>query len=121
MFSFAATKYEGSVLVTRAEGELRQTSIYVLLTSSGSNGPSADVRSVSWGLVVGRCGTAVAPVLPVTTFPPVELSSSGRGEVTATIPFDFPTEGEYHIDFYAGSTSGLPSVIACAGLKLNNR
>lgn len=103
--------------VMPAEGGLHQTSIYVLLTSNGSNGPEADSRNVSWGLVVGNCGTAVAPVLPVTTFPPVELSSNGRGEVTATIPFEFPTGGVYHVDFYAGRSAGLPSVIACASLK----
>lgn len=120
MFAFSASKYEGSVTVSRAAGDLHQTSIEIMLSSSGSNGPSADSRNVSWGLVVGRCGTAVAPVLPVTSFAPVELSSNGRGELSWTIPFDFPTSGEYHIDIYAGRSSGLPSVIACADLRLKN-
>lgn len=115
---FYADKLAGSVNVTPAEGDLHQTKIYVLLTSNGSNGPASDSRNVSWGLVVGRCGTAAPPVLPVTTFPPVELSSTGRGEVTATIPFAFPTAGEYHVDIYAGRRAGLQSVIACANLKL---
>lgn len=118
MFDFYASKLSGSVSVTPAEGELHQTTIYVLLSSDGSNGPAADNRNVSWGLVVGRCGTAVPPVLPVTTFRPVELSSNGRGEVTATIPFEFPTAGEYHVDVYAGRSAGIQLVIACANLKL---
>ncbi len=118
MMDFYAAKYAGSVSVTPAEGDLHQTKIYVLLTSDGSNGPASDSKNVSWGLVVGRCGTAAPPVLPVTTFPPVELSSTGRGEITATIPFAFPTTGEYHIDIYAGRNAGLQSVVACANLKL---
>lgn len=33
-------------------------------------------------------------------------------------PVAFPTTGEYRIDTYAGRSSGLQSVIACASLKL---
>jgi len=117
MFDFSGQKFGGNVEVTRATGEVDRTTIAITLTNSGSEGPSAKVSEVSWGLVVGRCGTRAAPVLPVTAFEPVELSSTGRGEVTSTIPFYFPTNGSYHIDIYAGSASSPSSVVACAELK----
>lgn len=118
MFRFDTPKYGGNVYVMPAEGDLHQTTVEIMLRSNGSKGPSADLKNVSWGVVDGRCGVSVAPVLPVTSFAPVELNSTGNGGVKTTIPWAFPTKGEYHVDFYAGRRSGRPEVVACADLKL---
>ncbi|MEO7041564.1 MAG: hypothetical protein ABI035_04815 [Gemmatimonadaceae bacterium] len=74
--------------------------------------------SVSWALVPERCGTGGVPVLPVNAFSPIEVGPSGRGEVTAVIPFTLPTSGAYHINIYEAQRAELADVQACAQLTL---
>lgn len=103
--------YQGSVRMTPSENVARQTSIHILLSSPESSG------SLSWVLASGRCGAIEAPVLPISAFDPLDVGSNGRAEATADIPFEFPTNGSYHIDFFSGNSARLSEVVACASLK----
>ena len=109
-----AAMYQGSVRLTRADGDISRTNIYILLS-----GPAPDNgESMSWVLASGRCGAIEAPVLPVSAFDPLDVGSNGRAEKTTTIAFEFPTDGMYHVDFFSGHSARLTAVVACADLKL---
>jgi hypothetical protein len=77
--------------------------------------------TVLWSIAADRCGTGGVPVLPVNAFPPLEIGPSGRGQVTAVIPFELPTQGSYHVDIYQGRRATLSDVQACAELKMTAR
>jgi hypothetical protein len=75
-------------------------------------------RSMSWALLPNRCGTDEAPVVPAGNYPSLDLSTSGRGEATAQIPFTFPTTGQFHVNVYNNNTTTLAGVVGCANLEL---
>lgn len=106
--------YQGSVRLTRVEGDISRTQIYILL----SGPPPHDSEAMSWVLASGRCGAVEAPVLPVSAFDPLDIGSNGRAEKSTTIPFEFPSDGMFHIDFFSGHSARLTAVIACADLAL---
>lgn len=106
--------YQGSVRLTRVEGDISRTNIYILL----SGPPPENSESMSWVLASGRCGALEAPVLPVSAFDPLDVGSNGRAEKSTTVPFEFPTDGMYHVDFFSGHSARLTGVVACADLKL---
>jgi len=77
----------------------------------------AGLDILGWGVVTGGCGSGNPQVLSPTAFPPIQVSSSGRGSVDATIPFVIPETGSYHLDVYRGSGTQLSDVITCADLR----
>lgn len=105
--------YQGNVRLTRIEGDISRTNIYIML--SGPPPESSD--AMSWVLASGRCGAIEAPVLPVSAFDPLDIGSNGRVEKSVTIPFEFPSDGMYHVDFFSGHSARLTDVVACADLK----
>ena len=75
--------------------------------------------TATWALVPDRCGTGGVPVLPPSAFSPIEIGPSGRGEVTVVLPFELPTQGNYHVNIYEGRSADLAGVQACAELKMH--
>ena len=108
--------YQGNVRMTREEGDISRTNIYIML----SGPPPGSAEGMSWVLASGRCGALESPVLPVSAFDPIDVGSNGRAEKTVTIPFEFPSDGSYHVDFFSGHSARLTDVVACADLKLKN-
>ncbi|HEY9515770.1 MAG TPA: hypothetical protein VIQ74_08840 [Gemmatimonadaceae bacterium] len=108
--------YQGSVRLTKAEGDISRTNIYILL----SGPPPQSSESMSWVLASGRCGALENPVLPVSAFDPLDIGSNGRAEKSTTVPFEFPEDGMYHVDFFSGHSARLTDVVACADLKLKD-
>jgi hypothetical protein len=74
-------------------------------------------RELSWAILFGSCGTASLPVNPVSTFPELEVGSSGRVELNATLSLQLPTSGAYHIEIYRDRRGEPESVVACGNLK----
>jgi len=105
--------YQGSVRLSRADGDISRTNIYIML----SGPPPESTEGMSWVLASGRCGAVEAPVLPVSAFDPLDVGSNGRGEKSVTVPFEFPTSGSYHVDFFSGHSARITDVLACADLK----
>lgn len=69
-----------------------------------------------WAIVPGRCGNGAIPVLPAAQFPPLEIGSTGRGEVrNISLPVAMPS-GAYHVNVYRGGET-LSNVIACSNLS----
>jgi hypothetical protein len=108
--------YQGTVRLTKVEGDISRTNIYIML----SGPPPQTSDALSWVLASGRCGAIEAPVLPVSAFDPLDVGSNGRGEKSLTVPFEFPTTGTYHVDFFSGHSARITDVIACADLRLKN-
>jgi hypothetical protein len=113
MHSQVPVMYQGNVRLTRVEGDISRTNVYIML----SGPPPATSESMSWVLASGRCGAVEAPVLPVSAFDPLDMGSNGRAEKSVTVPFEFPSGGMYHIDFFSGRSARLTDVVACADLK----
>lgn len=84
------------------------------------SGPKGNML-VNWALVPGRCGTARAPVLPINDFQPLELPTSARGDLSVSVPYAFPTDGDYHVAIYSGNRAQLTDVVACATLSLKKK
>lgn len=104
-------QYHGTILMSRAGTGMSRTRIEISLNRPEQYG------SVSWALSTGRCGMMVAPVLPISVFAPLEMSGSGRGDATEEVPFEFPTDGMYHVDIFSGHSARLTEVVACADLS----
>ena len=113
MHSQVPVMYQGNVRLTRAEGDISRTNVYIML----SGPPPATSESMSWVLASGRCGALEAPVLPVSAFDPLDVGSNGRAEKSVTVPFEFPSDGVYHVDFFSGRSARLTDVVACADLN----
>jgi hypothetical protein len=105
--------YQGTVRLTRTDGDISRTSIHILF----SGPPPQNNEAMSWVLASGRCGSVEAPVLPVSAFDPLDIGSNGRIEKSVTIPFEFPTSGMYHVDFFSGHSARITDVVACADLR----
>jgi hypothetical protein len=77
--------------------------------------PQPGLDIVGWGLSQGRCGSGSPAVLPPSAFQPIQLSSNGRGNVDAKIPFVIES-GDYHVNVFRGPGTQLSDVITCGDL-----
>lgn len=87
-------------------------------SNSGSSGNS----TATWAIVPGSCGSDAAPILPISTFPVMELGGSGSATVTSQIHWDFPMTGNYHVNVYRGGlmnaeSRSIAAILACGNLK----
>jgi hypothetical protein len=126
------SRWSGSfVAVTEARSDVRQAARgnnYGTITITGADSPrrtrvsltystSSDVRFLSWAVLPDRCGSAGLPVLPITSFPDLQVGSDGRAQLTTELPFDLPTTGSYHVNIYKERRATLDAVVACANLR----
>jgi hypothetical protein len=72
---------------------------------------------LGWGLSQGRCGSGSPPVLSPSAFPPIQVSTSGQGNVDIKLPFILSETGTYHVNVFRGSGTQLNNVITCAQLR----
>jgi hypothetical protein len=78
---------------------------------------AAAQRNLSWAILFGTCGSASLPLIPVSSFPELEVGAGGRAEVSATLSLEFPTSGTYHIEIYTDRQGGPESLVGCGNLK----
>lgn len=101
----------GTVQMTRGEN-MTTTRVNVVYTSAGSTD-----HSLNWAVLPGRCGNGSVPLLPISAFPELQVGGDGRAQINVTLPFEFPTRGDYHINVYHERQSTLDQVIACGNLR----
>jgi hypothetical protein len=94
---------EGNAARTRAR--LR----FTVQTTSGS-------FTVQWAVLSGRCGAGSLPVIPIESFPVMEVGSNGRAQLDDEVALELPQTGDYHVNVYLGGQN-LDNVITCANLK----
>lgn len=75
-----------------------------------------EATSLRWAVLPGRCGAGSLPLLGFDQFPPLDITSSGRGQLDVEIPLPLPTSGVYHVNVYYGGTQ-LDHVLTCATLR----
>ncbi len=75
-----------------------------------------------WSIASGPCGSNALPLMPVSQFPLISISSS-VGSINVTLPFAMPTTGEYHVNVFADGSDGRDEtgVLTCAALALQKR
>jgi hypothetical protein len=88
------------------------TAVTVIYSSGGTSD-----RYLNWAVLPGRCGSGSVPLLPISNFPELQVGGDGRSQVAVTLPFEFPTRGDYHINIYHERQSTLDQVVACGNLR----
>ncbi|MBA3890702.1 MAG: hypothetical protein H0X64_09230 [Gemmatimonadaceae bacterium] len=73
-----------------------------------------------WAVLPGRCGAGSIPLLAAESFPDLEVSSNGRGQLDTDIPIDLPVAGQHHVNVYSRG-SNLADVVGCATLRFEAR
>jgi hypothetical protein len=122
--SFQATQERTGVL---APTRLQQASGTVRLRQSARDSQRTTVSlvvstalqeptSLRWALLPDRCGAGSLPLLGFEQFPPLDVSSSGRGQLEVDIPLPLPQSGSYHVNVYSGGVQ-LDNVLTCATLR----
>ena len=101
----------GSLTWTHGDGS-QLTNASIVFTYAGQE------RFLSWAIVAGSCGTPSLPLIPLSNFPELNISSGGRAQVTTSLPIEFPTNGTYHVDVYKDRQGGMDALVGCGNMKL---
>jgi hypothetical protein len=101
----------GTVRLRQSERGPRRSAISLVVSTS-----IQDAGALRWAVLPGRCGAPTIPLLAHDQFPPLEMSSSGRGQIDIDLPLELPQSGNYHVNVYSGGTE-LHNVVTCANLR----
>jgi hypothetical protein len=80
--------------------------------------PTSAGNSLRWAVLPERCGSGELPLIGFDQFPLIDVTTSGRGQVTADLPLVMAPASSYHVNVYSGSPS-LENVVTCANLKFD--
>ncbi len=78
---------------------------------------SGSARELTWGIYYGPCGNASLPIVTLSDFPELEMSSGGRTQVVASISAELPTTGAFHVEIFKDRSGDPEYSIACGNLK----
>lgn len=70
-----------------------------------------------WHIHAGTCGSDGGIVGPETAYTPLTVDAQGNAEVTITLPFATPTQGEYFVNVHKSPTD-LGTIVACGPLQM---
>lgn len=77
-------------------------------------------RELTWGIFVGRCRSASVPIVPVSSFPEIELTG-GTVRVQAQLSLELPHTGQYHLNVYRDRSAEESTLVACGDFKYSAR
>ena len=78
---------------------------------------SGSARALTWGIFFGPCGNASLPVVTLSDFPELEMSSGGRTQTVAALSTELPLTGAFHVEVFKDRSGGPEFSIACGNLK----
>jgi len=78
--------------------------------------PTAGGSTLRWAVLPERCGTGELPLIGFEQFPLIDVSTNGRGQVSADLPLVMSPNSAYHVNVYSGGQA-LENVLTCANLK----
>ena len=87
------------------------SNVNLVFTYTGSE------RTLAWAILPGSCATPALPVIPMSSFPELNVGGGGRAQVTTSLPLELPSTGTYHIDIYRDRRGGADALIACGNLR----
>lgn len=70
-----------------------------------------------WHIHAGTCGSDGGIVGPATAYRPLVVDASGKAEVSITLPFSTPTQGDYFVNVHKSPTD-LGTIVACGPLSM---
>jgi hypothetical protein len=76
-------------------------------------------RELTWGIFFGPCGNASLPVVSLSDFPELEMSSGGHTQVIAALSFELPLSGAFHVEVFRDRSGSPETTVACGNLKFN--
>lgn len=81
-----------------------------------------DPMRLYWAVASGPCGSNAIPLLNVSQFPQISMST-GAGSIETSLSFALPTTGTYHVNVYGPNSDGRDEagVFTCAELKLGQK
>ena len=100
----------GSVAVRPAPNP-SQSQATIMLSNASPN------ATHPWHIHAGTCGSDGGIVGPETSYTPLTVGADGKAEVTITLPFSTPTQGEYFVNVHKSPTE-LGTIIACGPLTM---
>jgi hypothetical protein len=74
-------------------------------------------RELAWGIFLGRCRSASMAIVPISSFPEIELTGGGAVRVQAQLSFELPKSGQYHLNVYRDRSGEESSIVACGDFK----
>jgi len=80
---------------------------------------SGTERELTWGIFFGPCGNASLPVVSLSVFPELEMSSGGHTQVVAALPTELPLTGAFHVEVFRDRTGDPETSVACGNLKFS--
>jgi hypothetical protein len=103
---------EGRVTLTETrDGKRMRAHVYI-------SSPDHTSTALRWAVLPGQCGSAAFPVLSYQQFPFIEMSTNGRGELSAELPMTLDVSETYHVNVYKGSGVQVSDVLSCTNLRL---
>lgn len=106
------TRVFGTVKMSMSQGSALRR-MHVELTVAVPTSVDASLR---WAVLPERCGSGDLPLIGFEQFPLIEVSTNGRGQITADLPLEMRPTGTYHVNVYSGGQQ-LDNVLTCANLK----
>lgn len=82
---------------------------------------SGSERELTWGIFFGPCGNASLPIVSLSVFPELEMSSGGRTQVVAALSTELPLSGAFHVEVFRDRTGDPETSVACGNLKFNRQ
>jgi hypothetical protein len=70
-----------------------------------------------WHIHAGSCGSDGGIVGPETSYVPLTVGADGKAEVSVTLPFATPAQGEFFVNVHK-SPAELGTIIACGPLSM---
>ncbi|MGH9422377.1 MAG: hypothetical protein ACRD3J_20540 [Thermoanaerobaculia bacterium] len=81
---------------------------------------SATDRELTWGIFFGPCGSATLPVVSLSVFPELEMSSGGHTQVVAALSTELPVSGAFHVEVFRDRSGAPEFSVACGNLKFSH-
>ena len=79
--------------------------------------PSLAGQTVGWALYTGACNTPSPPVVPVNELPPIDVASSGAGQVRGEFSVPLAAATTYHVNVYTvPRATDVNNVLLCGRL-----
>ena len=101
----------GTVRLRQSQRDPRRMAISLVVSTS-----VREPGALRWAVLPGRCGSPTLPLLAHDQYPPLDMSSSGRGQIDIDLPIELPQSGNFHVNVYSGGTE-LDNVVTCATLR----
>ena len=80
---------------------------------------SGTERELTWGIFFGPCGNASLPVVTLSVFPELEMSSGGHTKVVAALSTELPLTGAFHVEVFRDRSGSQEFSVGCGNLKFN--